>query len=227
MSGGIMLAVLFGAALHASWNALMKAGRDKFMDAALITIGGAVIAVVALPFLAQPAPASWPCLAASALIHIAYYALVAAAYRTGDMSLAYPLMRGTAPLVVALLSGAILGERLGFGAWAGVVLISAGVAGLALANGRQARLAGNPAAFALLNALVIALYTFVDGTGARLSASPVAYTLWLEILTAIPFTAIALYRRPADLRAHLASRWQVGLIGGACTLGSYALALRP
>jgi drug/metabolite transporter (DMT)-like permease len=97
--------------------------------------------------------------------------------------------------------------------------------GFAPANRRRARLGGNPAVFALANAVVIALYTFVDGAGARRSLSPVAYTLWLEILTALPFVAIAFVRRPAELRAHLAGRWPLGLVGGVCTLGSYALAL--
>ena len=103
MPGDVMLVVLFGAVLHASWNALVKSGSDKFVDTALITTSAAVIAAACLPFLPLPAQASWPYLAASIAIHVLYFSLVAAAYRAGAMSFAYPLMRGTGPLIVAAL----------------------------------------------------------------------------------------------------------------------------
>lgn len=228
MPTDVMLLVLLGAALHAGWNALVKSGADKFLDTVLVATGAAAIAAVALPFLPAPAPASWPWLAASVAIHIAYFGLVAAAYRAGDMGVAYPLMRGTAPLLVALLGGTLLGERLGPGAWGGVLLICGGVLGLAL-DGRRRRVAGGggaAAGFALCNAGVIAGYTLVDGVGARLSGSPVAYTLWLLLLTAVPLLAWAEVRRPGALGPRLrAGDWWLGLLGGACTMGSYALAL--
>ena len=97
MPSEVMLVVLIGAALHASWNALVKSGDDRFVDAALITAGAAVLAAACLPFLPPPAQACWPYLAASVAIHVLYFALVAAAYRASDMSFAYPLMRGTGP----------------------------------------------------------------------------------------------------------------------------------
>ena len=113
----VMLAVLCAALLHAGWNALAKAGGgaggDPLVDTTAILVAGAGVSAVALPFLALPAPASWPFVAASGLIHVAYFRLVAAAYRSGDMSLAYPLSRGTAPLLTALASGSLLGEALG------------------------------------------------------------------------------------------------------------------
>ncbi len=231
MPTDVMLLVLLGAALHASWNALVKSGRDKFLDTVLVAAGSAALAGAALPFLPVPAPASWPYIAASVAIHVVYFALVAAAYRTGDMGLAYPLMRGTAPLIVALLSGALLGERLGPGAWAGVALICGGVLGLAAARGglgaagarRGPALA--PVAFPLANAGVIAAYTLVDGVGARLSGHAAAYTLWMLLLTAPPLLVWAAVRRPRDLRDQIRARWRLGLLGGACTLGSYTLAL--
>ena len=221
----VMLVVLFAAALHATWNALVKSGDDKLVDTALITAGAAVLAAACLPFLPHPAQACWPYLAASVAIHILYFALVAAAYRAGDMSFAYPLMRGAGPLIVAVLSAAVIGERLSAPAWAGVLLICGGVLGLALAYRRPQGSILEPTAFALGNALVIALYTFVDGVGACLSGQAFAYTFWMFLLTA-PFLVVwpAITRFPA-LRAQVAARWRLGLIGGGCTLGSYALAL--
>jgi drug/metabolite transporter (DMT)-like permease len=225
MPSDVMLVVLLGAALHASWNGLIKSGDDKLVDTSLITAGAAVLAGVSLPFLPLPAQACWPYRAASVAIHVLYFALVAAAYRAGDMSFAYPLMRGTGPLIVAVLSAAVLGERLSAGAWAGVLLICGGVLGLALAYRRPHGSIAEATALALGNALVIALYTFVDGVGVRLSGQAFAYTFWMFLLTAPFLLAWPAFRRLPDLRAQFAARWRLGLIGGACTLGSYALAL--
>ena len=129
----VFAAVLFGAALHASWNAIVKGGTDKLMTTILVAAASGLVAIAALPFLPRPAPASWPFLAASAVVQVGYFLLVAAAYRATDMSRAYPLMRGLAPALVAAFAAFVLGERLGAIAWAGVALISAGVFGVIMA----------------------------------------------------------------------------------------------
>src|SRR5262245_43040565 len=105
-----MLAVLLGAVLHASWNAIVRAGRDRFLDAAMIVSGGIATAAIVLPFMDAPAHACWPYLAASVVIHVVYFSLVALAYRGGDMSLVYPLMRGSAPAITALVAVAVMHE---------------------------------------------------------------------------------------------------------------------
>ncbi|HEV7253015.1 MAG TPA: DMT family transporter [Mesorhizobium sp.] len=225
MSWDVMLLVLLGAALHASWNAVVKSSPDKFMDTVLVAAGAAVLAVVALPFLPVPAAPSWPYGVVSGILHLAYFALVAAAYRTGDMSVVYPLMRGTAPLIVAIVGAFFLGEHLSPGGWTGILLISGGVLGLALLSRRLPQAGIGPVAFALANAVVIASYTFSDALGARLSGHPVSYTLWILCLPALPLVLWAGLRQPRAFRAHLAQRWSLGLLGGACSLGAYALAL--
>jgi drug/metabolite transporter (DMT)-like permease len=225
MSIQVMLLVLLGAFLHASWNAVVKSSRDKFLDIVLVSGGSALLSAFILPFLPMPAPASWPYVATSVVIHVRYFALVAAAYHVGDMSFAYPLMRGTAPLLVTVASGPLIGEYLSLGAWSGVLLISAGVMGMTFAHrspGGSGTLAALPA---LANALVIAAYTVVDGAGVRLSGHAAAYTMWVFLGTALPLIAWAGLRRRDDLGAHFRSRWHFGLIGGACTLGAYVLAL--
>ena len=89
--------VLFAAALHAGWNAIVKGASDTFVSAVSICLAAAIVAALALPFVAQPARASWPYLGASMMLQTIYYSLVAATYKRADMSLAYPVMRGTAP----------------------------------------------------------------------------------------------------------------------------------
>lgn len=214
--------VLFAALLHASWNAIVKGAPDKLLTTILVAASAAAISALALPFLAQPARESWPFLAASAVLQLGYYLLVARAYRGADMSQAYPLMRGTAPLLVAVVSRFWLGEHLSPAAWAGVALICSGVLSLALA-GRGANVQGVRAA--LLNAVVIASYTLVDGAGVRASGEPVAYTLWLNLLSGAPLLVWVLAARWRSFLPYARANLGVGVIGGAGTLTSYGLAL--
>ncbi|MGI4880037.1 MAG: EamA family transporter, partial [Janthinobacterium lividum] len=104
--------VMAAAVLHAGWNAIVKVGGDALLTTILVTGAAALLAVVSLPFMPPPARESWPFIAASAVFQVAYFVLVANAYRVADMSLTYPLMRGTAPLLVALASVLWLGEPL-------------------------------------------------------------------------------------------------------------------
>ena len=225
MSTAVMLLVLFAALLHASWNALVKSSPDKFLDIVLVTSGAAALSATVLPFLALPWSASWPYVAASVVIHVAYFLLIGASYRSGDMSHAYPLMRGAAPLLVAVASGPLIGERLSPGEWGGIVLICGGILGLLLVDRRTGGLAGRTTRFALINAVVIATYTLVDGAGVRLSGNSVAYTMWMFLLTAPAILIWPLLRRRDDITRHFYRRWHFGLLGGACTLGAYILVL--
>ena len=103
----VFAAVLLGAALHASWNAIVKGGPDKLLTTVLVAAASGLVAARPPAVPALPAPASWPYLAASAVVQVLYFALVAGAYRATDMSRAYPLMRGLAPALVA-----VFGRRL-------------------------------------------------------------------------------------------------------------------
>jgi len=222
MTPVVFVAVLCGAALNATWNAIVKGSGDKFL--AMVTVGmfAGLLSAAVLPALPQPAPASWPFIAASVGLQVAFSLLVARVYRTTDLSLAYPLMRGTAPLLVSACGLVWLGERLSPWAWAGIGAVCLGILGLAAA-GRRGN--GRGMALALLNAVVIAAYTIVDGTGARRSGAPVAYTLWVFLLTAVPLAALAWAWQRSRILTHLRSTWRDGLVGGAGTVGSYTIAL--
>jgi len=242
MAPSVVAIVLCGALLHAGWNALVKKGRDPFLSSVLVASGAGLISLPLLPFLTQPAAASWPYALLSTIIHYFYYGLLSAAYRHGDMSHAYPLMRGSAPLLVALSSVPLLGEHLTVTQYAAVACISGGIFGLWYATRSPAPLSASPAAddasvreasaarrrstiYALLNALVIAAYTLVDGMGARASGAPAAYVMWLHVLSAIGLLAWCLVLCPRQLRDYACEFWRVALLGGAGTLGAYGLAL--
>jgi len=221
MSPRVIAAVLLAAALHAGWNVAVRAARDRRRETALLLCGGAVIAFAALPFLGAPAPASWPCLLVSALLNGVYFILIAEAYARGGVALAYPLMRGVAPMLVLLAGWLLLGEALPFADWLGVATICAGVLLLARRRGDADEAAS--ARIALLNALVIAAYTVNDAVGARLSQAPLAYTLCLFPLSAIP--TLLWLRRATPLHPPNLREAARGLGGAGASIGAYGLVL--
>lgn len=225
MSLDVMAAVFIGALLHAGWNALVRSASDTFLDTVLIVAGAGVIAVFSMPFLRIPDAASWPYLAVSVLVHVGYFTFVALTYRKGELSFAYPIMRGSAPVFSAVAAALLLNEWPSPGGWVGILFICGGVILLASDSWRSGSFPRAAAAFALTNAGVIVLYTLVDGVGARLSGSPFSYTGWMFLLTAILLLAACLAGLRPKAAAHIRLNWQKGLIGGALTLGSYGLAL--
>jgi drug/metabolite transporter (DMT)-like permease len=220
ISLAVTIAVLVAALLHASWNALLKGSADKELDTVAISVGAGIIGVGGAVYLPAPEAASWPWLAASAAVHIVYFLFLAGAYRWGELSYVYPIMRGGGPMVVALASAAMFGEVLPLWPTLGVALVCAGI--VAFASGKADRRA---TAFALGNALVIAAYTLIDAKGARLSNNPLAYTLWFFAINAVVIYAWAGVRRGAEVPRYLARYWPRMTIGAFLTTASYAIAL--
>ncbi len=222
----VFLAVLLGAALHAGWNALVKAGTDKLLDMLMVSLGSGLIAAVILPFLPVPPLVSWPFLAASLALHVVYAALVVKTYQTGDLSVGYPLMRGSAPPIVALIGWLALGEVIGTTGWIAVLLVSAGALTLVLSERRRTGRFGRASVYALANALVIAGYSIADGLGARASGHAVSYVLWLFLLDALGVLALTMSRRRlGPILVYGRSRGRIALLGGAGSLGAYGLAI--
>ena len=228
----VIAAVLGAALLHATWNALVKgrAGQgDPLLPTVLVVAGGALASAVLLPFLAAPQPASWPFIAASSLTQTVYYLLLIATYQHGDMSHAYPLMRGSAPLLVAVFNGILLGEHLSGAQWLAVCLICGGVLAMLLAArtpaAQQPQGQRRATLFALATACVIALYTMIDGAGVRRSGAPAAYTMWIFLLTGVAVLALAARGRMGALAALARARPLLLPVGGVSTLGSYGIAL--
>ena len=222
MSLVVFTVVLLAALLHATWNAIVKAGTDKFLTTMLVTTAAAMLSAALLPLLRAPLAASWPFAIASAVLQITYFVLVARTYQISDMSQTYPLMRGTAPLIVALVSVFLLHEALSPIAWLGVGGICAGIFSIALGSSLKDR---KGVYLALLNAVVIAAYTLIDGIGVRRSGAPAAYTLWVFLLTGMPFALWALTARRSSFLPYLRRHWRLGVAGGIGTTASYGLAL--
>src|ERR1700738_653274 len=163
MASFVFAAVLFAAACHAGWNALIKVGLDPLSTTLLIAVGAAAVSLAALPFVGMPASAAWPWLIASAFVHLFYFAALAESYRTGDLGQVYPIARGSAPLMTATASAFFVGEQLGAFGWTGIVALAAGVLLLSARGGRAiVHLDRRAVDYAVINALTICVSSLTD-----------------------------------------------------------------
>lgn len=221
----VTAAVLLAAVTHAGWNAIAHRITDKLVGFTLISGGGLLIGLAAVPFVPIPAAGAWPYLLCSAAIHMAYYALLMRSFRLGDFGQAYPLARGSAPLVVTVLAAVFAHEVPDGWAAAGIALSCAGLTGVALWGLRGHRPDRSAIGAALATGLTIAVYTVVDGLGVRASGSSFGYIAWLMAVqgTVIPVFALCRWRREtgARLRPHA----RLGLLGAALSVAAYALVL--
>ena len=193
--------VLCAALLHATWNALLRSGLDRLWSITVMSVTTAVLAAPVLPFLPLPAVASWPYLGLSASLQVGYSVALVLAYRHAELGQVYPVVRGSAPLLVTLGAALVIGERPGSVTSAGIVLVSAGIMSLALGKSAAKPIA---IAAALVTGCIIACYTLTDAVGVRLAGSPFAYAAWLFILygALMPLAFLAIRRgRPAALGA--------------------------
>jgi len=226
MENFVFLAVLFAAACHAGWNALIKVGLDPLSTTTLISLGAGLVALTLVPLVGVPAWAAWPWLIASVIVHLCYFASLIESYRTGDLGQVYPIARGSAPLMTAAATTVFIGEKLSLAGWTGIFSLVAGVLLLSARGGRElAEVDRRAIGFALFTALTICAYSVVDGIGARLSANPNAYSVWLFIGIAFVMLPYAIYRDGPDVIPAMRRFWRRGLAGGALQLLSYGIAI--
>jgi drug/metabolite transporter (DMT)-like permease len=220
MTLGVFLAVLFAALLHASWNAWVKGGDDRFASILRMAAGQSLLAVLLLPFFALPAAHAWIWVAASAALHTGYKIFLINAYERGDLSQVYPLARGTAPLIVALAGAVFLAELPPPLKLAAVVAIGLGI--LLMAGG-SGRLSGTALLLAMGTAAFTAAYTVVDGQGARVSGNASAFILWAIALDGPLMLAYGFAARGRTAVDALRTGWAQGLAAGATSAGAYLI----
>ncbi len=210
--------------MHACWNTLLKLGDDRLLVMAVLTVISGMMGLILLAFGAWPTASSWPYIIASALLNNAYFLFLIKAYEITDLSVAYPLARGSAPLLVAAGAAVFAGEALNAGEFAGVVLVSMGI--ISLMWGAFSRLQDwKNIAFPLATGAMIATYTVVDGIGVRLSGSPAGFIGWLLVFSALPIGLLAWWRRQGRIEAFLRAQWRQALVAGALDFGAYGLAI--
>lgn len=222
MTPSIAALVLLAALMHASWNALLKGGGDGFWTMTVMGIATSLACAAAVPFLPLPAAASWPYIAGSALLHIGYNGFLIRAYRKGDFGSAYPIARGSSPLLVTIGAALVAGEwpvPLGL---VGILLVSVGIISLAF---RQKQLPETGIFYAFGTGMFIAAYSVTDGIGGRLSGNPVAYTVWMCLAWGATALPIYLLRRPRAQVWRGTRKTGLAALGGVVSLAAYAIVI--
>ncbi|MGY4960308.1 EamA family transporter [Streptomyces sp. 900105245] len=221
----VTAAVLLAAVTHASWNAIAHRITDKLVGFTLISGGGVLIGLAVAPFVARPAAAAWPFLLASAVVHIAYYALLMTSFRLGDFGQAYPIARGSAPLVVTVLAAVFAHELPSGWAAAGIAVSCLGLTGVSVWGLRGRRPDWAAIGAALATGLTIAAYTVLDGLGVRAAHSPLGYIAWLMAVQGVVIPAYMYARRRGDTVRLLRPHAGLGLLGSVLSVAAYALVL--
>jgi drug/metabolite transporter (DMT)-like permease len=216
----ISLLVLLAAALHASWNAVLRSGADRLWSMTIMCIAVAIICAAAAPFVPMPAPASWGYAVTSALLHSGYNLFLVRAYRSGDLGQTYPIARGLAPILVSIGGALFAREVLDPVSVAGVLLVSSGIISLAF-QGKG--FATDALPYALGAGCFIGAYSVVDAIGVRRSGTPVGYTVWLCFMWGA--VAPLIYVVVRDWRSLLrGARETLGAAGGgAVSLLAYGI----
>ncbi len=224
MSTTVFLAVLAAAAMHASWNAMLKVRGDRFVMLLLMCFGMGVAAAPLLPFVTMPHGVTWIWIALSVCLQTGYKYYLTRAYETGDLALAYPLARGSAPLLTALGSAVFIGELPGSMAIVGILALCGGVLLMSL-RGRGEAFGGRPVLFALVTSAFIAAYTLTDGTGARSAADGISYAVWLFVVDGVVSLALCLMLRGWSTVRFGLAQWRVVLGGGCLAALGYGIVL--
>jgi len=214
-----LLLALAAAVLHALWNVLIARSRDPEAATAVALVAAAVAFAPVAVLTWDVGRDAWPYVVASAALELAYFALLAAAYRRSELGLVYPLARGLAPVFVLVAAAVVVGTDPSAGQVVGVAAIAAGVL---LVRGFGRRADGRGTLFAAVIAACIAAYTLVDKEGMQ-HAAPLPY---LELVLAGP--ALVYAAGLAAARGRPAVRAEVGLpaiAAGLAMFGAYAFVL--
>ena len=189
MSLNIFLAIILAAFMHAVWNAMVKNEDNKYLAVTAIVLGHVPISVLIILLTPIPSVESIPFIILSALLHIGYEWYLLSAYRFGDLTKVYPIARGTAPILITIVSLIFLGIALSNFEILGIIIISLGILSLSLqgAKGIKNRSA---VIYALVTGFFIMGYSITDGYGARVSNSFLSYMGWSFILNATIFPII-------------------------------------
>jgi len=221
MDARIISIVLLAAFFHAVWNASVKLGDDKILSLAGMQAASLLLVIPLIPLVGLPHPDSWPYLLMSVVLHFGYYLSLASAYRYGDFAQAYPVARGSAPILVTAWGVFLLGEALAPLEWAALAGIVGGIMIFATRRFGEVLHHRKALASALITSCFIGAYTIADGVGGRLSMNIPAYMVWLSVLDSAPMVLYALHRRSwREVRA-FAPKWRVCLFAAALGLSAY------
>lgn len=218
--------ILTSAVIHAVVNTLVKVSGDGLITRGCMNAVACIIALPMLWFVPLPNASMLPLLAASVLVHALYPFVLVEAYRHGDLSLVFPLMRGSVPLLAALLAAIILNQYPGMLSLAGIALVSLAIARLAwpgkIVPGHSR---WRSTFYAVLTGAVVATYTVIDAAGLRAAPSAFAYIVWLFVLDGAFVALLVVIARGRKVAPFVARHWKASLGAGVLGTLTYGLAL--
>jgi drug/metabolite transporter (DMT)-like permease len=215
-----VLLMLLAGLLHASWHAIVKTSRSLPTLAGM----GLVSALLTAPFMLVvpvPSTAVWPILLFSLLLHTGYKLSLALAYQHGDLTRAYPLMRGMVPLFAVPLSYLVLHQLPTTGQFAGITAIGIGVFAISLERG-EIRLNARLFLAAGCASAMVAGYSVVDAYGVRLT-DWASFTVWLIVLDSLMFLTITRFITGPEMWSHIRSASSQTIIAGILGGGSFVI----
>jgi drug/metabolite transporter (DMT)-like permease len=222
-TGGL---VLLAALLHASWNAMLHGNEDRFLSMTWMSIAIAAVPTLVILFTPLPASAAWPYIVASGIVHIVYNVTLVRSYRRNDLAQAYPIARGSSPLLVTLGAALFAHEVIRPSQVLGILMISGGIIAIALERFHVSR-AGLRAA--LTTGATIAVYTVIDSIGVRLSGGEaLAYTAWMFLFYwLMPLLFVALRGVTALWPPVRSAPVSIGssLVGGLVSIAAYGIVI--
>lgn len=228
----VLTVVLLAAVTHAAWNAWLKKTSPDFIGLGALSIGWLIFGIAALPFVGMPEDSHWPFLFVTTAVHTVYAALLVNAYRHGELSLVFPIARGSGPMIVALVSPWFLDERLSGTDLSAIALIVAGILIIGLVGTGTNIRDRHAIVLSLATGVAIATYTIIDASGARAGSSPHVYTAWLFVLASVAQLAVTVLMHrgaaPTLLRPHLARGITVGILSAvAYAIVLWAMSVAP
>ncbi|MBY6067400.1 DMT family transporter [Leisingera aquaemixtae] len=222
MSGTVFAVVLLAAALHATWNALVKGGADKTASMTAVVLGQGAAGLLLLPIAPPLDWACWPYLLAGIALHLGYQLFLIQSYKLGDLTQVYPIARGASPLLVAAGTAMFLGAAFSQAELLALLMISAGILSIALVRRQDGTFSMKAGALALVTGMFIASYSIVDGQGARVAGTALGFFGTLTAANALAFGAIIGVSRPEMLRG-LPALWRLAVFGGGASFTAYVL----
>lgn len=232
MSYAALCMVIGAGALHAAWNALTKRSPDAMAFLWSLTLGSTVVFAIPVAWLIRRDgidPDGLPWLISSGIIHIAYFLLIGISYRRADLSLAYPVSRGSGVLLIPIGSAIFFGAPPADAAWIGIACILAGILLLHEQPIRQAiKTRGWRGAFvwpALLNGVIIAVYSLIDARGVQ-AIHPLVYVYLSDAISLVGLSIILpLIGKGPEMRIAALERPHMAAIAGFGSVATYATVL--
>ena len=223
MEPTVFIAVIAAAVLHAVWNAVVKGSDDKHLGMTAVVLGHAPLSAIVLLIVPTPDVASWPFLIGGVALHTGYQLFLLNSYRIGDLTQVYPIARGTAPILVAVVSVLFLGVALSAMQLLPVVMIAVGIMSLSFVRRNDGLRNPRAAMLAFATGCFIAAYSLVDGLGARQAGTALGFYAWLSLINAFVFMLIMAIAKPGLIRRVHVEAVPALIIGGTASFIAYAL----